>query len=253
LASYIAQQIVTRALKEAGVLGGASVPEGDQGPDGFDTLNGMIDSMTIDAEYIFCRDISLYALTAGQQEYEIGPTAASPFNVTRPEWIINANIVDANNVRVSHLAVINDDVRMGITVPNLPSSLPAGLNYRATLPNGKLWFVAKPASGYRVELETWQILEQFVDMFTAVDLPRGYYEMLVYRLAQRFCTPAWGKSIDAAIDRLAGEATARVAARNLSPTPNQAVDPRAAGSRQRSDMGVSEYFLDGEYISQMYR
>lgn len=249
---YNALDIISRALRETGYLSGTGSPNAQDTQQAFDTLNGFIDSATIDPEFIFCRDFDLYALTSGTQSYPIGLTAAAPFNVARPSKIINANIVDANNVRVSHLAIIDDNQRMAITVPNTPSSLPGALNYKRGMVNGTLTFYPKPTSGYRVELETWNDLPEFTDLVTAAVFPPGYYDWLVYGLAQRCCTPGWGRGQSPEIDRLYEVAKQRIINLNLDPTPLQAIDPRAGGARRNQEMGVEEYFIDGRYVRNMY-
>ena len=50
--------IITRSLREAGVTGGGDTPSSDQAEDGFNTLNGMIDSWKVDSRYIYCDDIA---------------------------------------------------------------------------------------------------------------------------------------------------------------------------------------------------
>lgn len=251
--TYNALDLISRALRETGYLSGTADPNAQDTVQGLNTLNGMLDSMGIDGEYVYTDDINTYALTSGTQEYDIGPSAAAPFVTTRPSRIINANIVDANGTRFP-LSVINLDQRMSIGVPNIGASLPADLSYRPTMPNGKLWFYAKPAAGYSVELQTWAVLLEFTDLVTDANFPPGYYELLVYRLAQRFCTPGWGRGRSPEIDRLAGEATERVTSLNLNPTPLQSMDPRIGGVRSAGGMGgtVSQQWIDSTYIQGMY-
>ena len=251
--TYNQLDLISRALRETGYLSGTAVPNAQDQLQASDTLNGMLDSWKIDPEFIAFRNFDLYALT-GVQSYDIGPSAAAPFNVRKPPCIINANIVDSNGVRVSHLAIIDDDVRAGITVPNIPSSLPGALNYKRGNETGVLTFYPKPGAGYRVELETWADLPEFTDLTTPAVFPNGYYDMLVYGLAQRFGTPGWGRGPSATIDGLFGQAKQRVLSLNLSPTPLMAVDPRSAGVRQQgTDQGVSQYWIDGPYVSSFYR
>jgi hypothetical protein len=250
---YNALDLITRSLRETGYLSGSATPNASDGQQGFETLNGFIDTMKIDPDFIYCHDFNLYALTSGVQSYAIGPTAPAPFTTVRPSCIVNANIVDANNVRVSHLAIINDDQKMAITVPNIPSSLPGAIHYKRGMANGTLTLYAKPGSGYRVELETWVDLPEFPDLTTDANFPPGYYELLVYGLAQKFCTRGWGNDRDPEIDRQYERAKQTVLALNLSPTPLLATRPQAVGVRSQSGLGVSEYFIDGDYIKTLYR
>lgn len=242
-------------MRETGYLSGTADPNAQDQVQGFNTLNGMIDSMAIDGLNIFCRNMTTYALTSGTQSYDIGLTATAPFNVARPSRIINANIVStatSPNTRFP-LRIIDDDEKMSITVQGISSSLPSLLNYKASNPNGVLWFWPKPAANYSVELETWVVLAEFTDLVTNASFPPGYYDLLVYGLAQRFCSPGWGLGQSPEIDRLFEQAKQRVTSLNMNPTPMQALDPRIAGVRRNTGMGVPQQFIDSIYPASFYR
>lgn len=222
--------IVTRSLQEAGVIGQNQVPVGSQGLNGLLTLNGMIDSWTIDDRYVYCRDIIAYALTANQQAYPIGPTAAAPFTMpTAPRKIINANVILPDGLSHMPIEIIDDDQRMDIFNPTIAPSLPLKLNYRADFPNGNLWLWFTPAGGYQLELETDRLLTEFATLAITYSFPPGYYEAIIYSLAERFCTPAWGREASPTITKLAEDARAKIEGLNLAPPPQMSIAPEAYG------------------------
>lgn len=238
-----AGDIINRALVESGVNGQATIATAGQAELGLNTLNGMVDSWKIDGRYIFCRNFATYALTASQQTYDIGLTAAAPFNVARPSHIINANLITSAGIRFP-LPIIDDDQRASIGLQNQSASMSAVLNYKRSYPNGQLWLWPKPAAEYSLELETDVVLDEFALLTTPFSFPPGYYDAIMYSLAERFMTPAWGGFDSPLIHQLAAEARKRIESLNLSPPPLQTCDPRAGGVRRGgngTDQGITAY------------
>src|SRR5947208_5917300 len=91
--SATAADICSRALKYAGILAAGEVAAAEDAADVLDIANGLLDSWTMDRLYVYASTFSPYALTSGTPNYSIGPTAAAPFAVTRPNKIEEANIV----------------------------------------------------------------------------------------------------------------------------------------------------------------
>jgi hypothetical protein len=198
-----------------------------------------MDSLKTDASYSSYRNIDTYALTSGQQSYDIGPTATAPFNVVRPIKIINANVILPSGGHMP-LEIIDDDQRMDIFYPDLTASLPLKLNYKRSIPNGNLWLWFKPSAGYTLELETSNLLEEFTAITDSFSFPPGFYDVIIYKLARRFCTPAWGRTVDPSIEALLEEAETRYQSLNLDPPPLQFCDPRAWGiSRGGNAHGIT--------------
>jgi len=224
-----ALDLITRSMREAGVIGASQVPHGNQGPAGLDTMNGMFDSWNTDESFIPWRNIAAYALTNNVQAYDIGLTAAAPFNVARPIKIINANVILPSGGHMP-LEVIDDDQRMDVFYPTiLPPALPLKLNYRRSYPLGQLWLWFIPASGYQLELETDNLFSEFADVTVAFNFPPGYYDAAIYSLAERFCTPAWGREASPTITALAMNARLKIQSLNLDPPPLQWCNPHAFG------------------------
>lgn len=231
-----ARQIITRAFREAGVVGIGQDLEASMADEGLTALNGMVDSWTIDERYIFTALFQEFALTSGTQSYEIGATAAVPFNVARPARIWNANIIfSSDGTSRIPLEIIDDDQRMSIFDPDLTAGLPLVLHYRPTFPKGAIWLWPKPSSGYSLQLETWLSLTEFADLDASLVFPQGYYDALVYSMAERFCTPAYGRTIDPSITDLATKARMRIESLNLNPPPIMTCDPSAFGTGGRDN------------------
>lgn len=228
--------IITRSMRFAGILAAGESPSPEDTDDVFAILNGMVDAWTIEPLFIYNVSIDEYALTSGQQDYEIGPTATAPFDVERPARIDRANLIFSTqtpNVRIP-LTILDDDGWMSIPVPGVTAGTPVNLYYSRSYPNGLLRFWPKPAAGYSVELEVWTQLTQFADVNTEFSFPPGYYEMIYQNLGLRLCTPEYGiMEVPQTVGSLAAQSRARVANLNQSPPPQMMIDPGCQGVNNR--------------------
>jgi hypothetical protein len=203
----------------------------------FDIADGMLDSFNSDGLFIYSRSIESYALTSGQQDYEIGPSATAPFDVTRPQRVINANLViTSQSPEVSiPLYIIDAQQWMGIPVTDIDATYPTQLYYESSYPEGVLHFWPKPTSGLSVELETWNQLSEFDDLDTAFSFPPGYYELGWTNLAERLCIPAFGyDSVPQSIAKRAADARSRIQSLNQNPPPVLGTDYGIQGTNQQT-------------------
>lgn len=242
--------IVTRALRMIGNTPGGQAPSAEDQSDALDILNGMLDSWAMERLFIFNNSIDTYALTSGQQDYDIGPTAVAPFNVVRPSRILKANLVVTSQSPATYLSLnlLDDDGWMDIVVRNISSTYPIALYYSASYPNGQLRFWPKPQSGLSVELQTWTTISQFAALSTAFSFPPGYFEAIYQNLALAMCTPEWGfESVPQSIEARANASRARIQALNMNPPPQMSPDVGAGGVRQ--DSGYRNLYSPQPYWS----
>ena len=226
--------IITRALRMCGILGAAEVPSAEDAEDGLTILNGMLDSWTMDALYVYNVGYASYALVSDQQDYTIGQSGTPDFTAVRPSKIINANIVITTNNPVTRLPiyVMDDDDWMNIRVRHIGPTIPTAVYYSRDYPNGTLHLYPVPDSGYSLELETWTQISQFADQLTAFSFPPGYFEAMYQNLAIRFCTPEYGiNEVPASIASLAQASRARIESLNSDPPPQMTCDAGTGPAR----------------------
>lgn len=236
-----AQDLCRRAAKFVGILAEGQDFEPEMSEDILTIANGMLDAWNMDRLFVYNVNFAVYALTANNQSQSIGPTAASPFNVTRPHKIENANIVITSqtpNVRRG-LYLLDDDEWMSFSVRPLPTpTIPTSLYYSRDFPNATLYFWPTPTSGLSVELETWVPLTQFTNLSTAFSFPPGYFEAIYQNLGLRLCTPEWGLSeVPAVVQQLAQESRMRIESLNMDPPPKMKSDGGMMGTRQGTQSG----------------
>ncbi len=225
--------IVTLALGTSGACAGDEPPSPEDMAAAAAIGNGMLGAWSMDGLYVWNVDISVFALTSGQQSYNVGPTAPAPFNITRPSRIKNANLVYSTQnppTRVP-LIIYDDDGWMDIPVRGI-SGTPIGVYYSPNYPNGVLNAYPIPTAGFSVELEIWTAIPQFASLLDVISFPPGYYEAIYLNLAVRLQTPKWGiEQTSPSLMALANQSRARIQGLNMAPSPNMKIDPGMQSSR----------------------
>jgi len=219
--------ILTRAMRFVGILAGGETPSAEDTADVALIANGMLDAWAMDRLYVFTESLVTAALTSGTQNYAIGPSAAAPFNVTRPTRLRAANLqvtTTAPFVEIP-LTLLEDTEWMAIPVKAITGTYPTKVWYERTHPNGTLHFWPIPTSGLNVVLDYETQLAQFVNLTDTFTFPPGYFEAIYQNLALRLCTPEWGlNDVPSSIQRLANESRSRIQSINVSPPPEMTND-----------------------------
>jgi len=232
-----AQDICIRAMKMAGLAGTGQTLDGSDVQDVFDILNGMLDAWSMDGLYVFGEQILDFALVSGQQVTPIGPSAAAPFNVPRPNKIQNANLVintPSPAVRIP-LNLTDYDGWMSISVLAIPPTYPTVLYYEQSYPNGNLHLWPPPQGGLMLELAVWAIIAQFAAITDRFSFPPGYYEAIYQNLTLRLCTPEYGiLQVPPSVIALANESRSRIQQLNTNPPPIMRPDPGMQSVRGQS-------------------
>lgn len=177
-------QLIFRALRDIGCLrpgGGAST---DTLNECLTALNEMIDSWLLDRLMVYAIVANAYTLTAGVQQYTIGPSGAT-FTAARPTRIENANIILNTFSPALHrpIGIIDHGEWSRIPIQALPFAIPEVLYYDHASTNGTLNLWPGPGASYQLELFTWQQLQSFADLITSYSFPPGYELALRKNLA----------------------------------------------------------------------
>jgi hypothetical protein len=185
-----ATQLAYRALRDIGCIGPGQTTSADILADILAALNEHIDLDLLNPLMVYAFRPDIYNLQASLQTYLIGPGQAPPnFNAARPTEIHKANIVlnDVTPFVRLPLSVINVDDFASIRVRAIPSAIPLDLYYVKDFDNtsgfGTLQLWPGPLKNYQLELFTWQQLQAFPDLTTALNFPPGYVKYLRKTLA----------------------------------------------------------------------
>lgn len=208
-----ALELITRAMKTAGVLGQNETPDSGQADDGLIALNDMLDSMSTDRTAIFTITQETFNLVNGQNSYTMG--SGGNFNTTRPIKIDNL-VVNVNGIA---FPVKEIDAQDYSTIANkaLTSGIPQYFYYDQAFPLGTIYLYGAPTTGVTISIGKWAQLTQFADLTTQYTFPPGYYRMLRYNLAKEIA-PDYGMTLTPEATQIATESYALIRDRNL-PAP----------------------------------
>ncbi|MFZ1009298.1 MAG: hypothetical protein WAN65_20825, partial [Candidatus Sulfotelmatobacter sp.] len=234
-----AQVIVQQAFRLTGQMGapgrGLSTEELAEG---LQFLNQLLDSWNIMRNALYTVLDQVFDLTSNVQTYQIGLNAPAPFNVPRPNFISNADIIFQSSpiVRLP-LTLISQERWSQIRVPqifSLPTELYYDRGYSQTSPTGvatlNFWPGPDNSNTYQVELWTPVSLPTTLAAGTTLFAPPGYSRAVTYALAAELLSlyPIFGKKVDpeqeARIMRIAAESRKYVNNLN-SPTLRMEIDP----------------------------
>jgi hypothetical protein len=177
--------IITLALKDAGVIGVGQTPHSEDANDAFRRLNWMLADWQRKRWLVY--HLVDYAITAdGSTSYTVGPSG--DFNITsRPETIDSAFFRQTNEVQnvdyPLHPIYSHADYNK-LTVKNL-DSFPYYIFYDPAFPLGNVYFWPRPDSRYEMHLTVKQQLGPFSTLHVDISLPEEYEAAIYHNLVTR--------------------------------------------------------------------
>jgi len=205
-----ATQIITKALKIAGVLGESETPTAEQASDGLVSLNDMLDSWTTDQTYIFTIETETFPLVNSVYTYTIG--VGGDFDTVRPV-IIDHVVVNLNGVSYP-LQEINSQDYAYIAYKANESGIPNYFYCDYAYPLATIYLYGAPQSDLTISIGRTQQLTSFANLTTQYTFPPGYNRLLNYGLAMEIA-PEYGMKMSPEAIAITAEAKANVRNRNL--------------------------------------
>jgi len=165
-----ALDIITSAMRKAGVLTKNETPDDDEAQDGLESLNDLLDSWSNESMAIVARTTETYTLTGGDGTYTIG--SGADIDTARPIEI--AAMYITSGTTDYWLTQIDDETYAKITQKSIQSSLPLYFNYDNANPTAtiKLWPV--PAAANTLNIVSNKPLTKLSALTTSVVLPPGW-------------------------------------------------------------------------------
>jgi len=208
-----ALQIVTKAMKIAGVIGQNETPSSSEADDGLVSLNDLLASWDTDETYVFAYESQTYPLVNGTNSYTIG--TGGVFNTDRP--VIFDSVV-ANLQGISYpLKELNAQDYADIAYKAMGTGIPEFYYCDFAFPIATIYLYGAPSSGITLTIGKSTRLTQFADLTTQYTFPPGYNRLLNYGLAMEIA-PDYGVSLTPEAQFIASESKANVRNRNL-PAP----------------------------------
>ena len=220
-----ANDIVTSALRELGILAAGETSSAADAALGLEKLNDILDAWKTKRLYCYQIASQSFPFAVSQETYTIGKAAGADFDYVRPvrlENYCNLILVGTTNLRVP-LPVIQDEDWSSIAIPALSSTIPTKVYYQPTWPNGTLYPWPYPTDvSNEIELFMWLQIGEFTAVTDTFTLPPGYRLALKMSLAEALCSP-FGKSITPEIADQARKARANITGLNAQ-SPRQMTD-----------------------------
>ena len=179
--------IVESALKEIGVLAAGETMSAEDGSDGLDALNMLLDQWKSERLTIYTVTRTTWAITSSVGSYAVG--TGSVVNFARP------NLQEINEVRFQDTSVSptleypllqlteNDYAR--IPQKTLTSTQPTSFYYNPTFPTGLITFWPVPTSAtLQGVLYALAAVGEAAALTTLISLPPGYRRALIKNLAE---------------------------------------------------------------------
>ena len=205
------RQIITLALKDAGVIGVGQTPLADDINDAQLRLNWMLTQWRR-KRWLIMHLVELEFVSTGVAEYTVGPQGN--FNTSqRPDKIEYAFLRQINVTAPAlqpdyPLAILQSrEDYSRITLKEL-QSFSQVVYYEPTYPTGTLFVWPRPnASIYEIHIGVKAVLEQISNLSATINLPDDYAAAMNYCLAQRL-RAAYRMPPDASLDGFARDALA---------------------------------------------
>jgi hypothetical protein len=205
-----ATEIITKALKIAGVLGESETASSGQAADGLVSLNDLLDSWSTDETYIYTIQNETFPLVDGVNSYTIG--VGGDFNTVRPV-IIDSVVVNLNGVSYP-VKQINSQDYADIAYKANNTGIPEFFYCDFAYPLATIYLYGAPSADLTISIGRTQQLTTFADLTTQYTFPPGYNRLLNYGLAMEI-SPEYGVKMSPEAQFIASEAKANVRNRNL--------------------------------------
>lgn len=181
-----------QAARDLGCIRAGQTMSADVVADILDAANQMLDGWLLEDLMIPASPASIFNLTAGLQDYIIGPGQVAPnFDAPRPTEIEIANIIlnTVTPVLRTPLEILQVEQKAAIPVQQLANTLPTRLyyekNFNVADGSARIYIWGGAIDAYQLELFTpdQSVLHSFADATTAYLYPPGYPNLIRKSLA----------------------------------------------------------------------
>lgn len=223
--------LLTLVAKGVGAIGQNENLSSDEANDLLLLLNDMIDSWSIQKQFIYTVQRQPFTIGSLKQVYTMG--AGGDFNIPRPPRIESVFVQLPSSGSTSELPMdlVDYDRWSQITVKGTDSSLARTCwpDYQYPLINISFWPI--PNATQTFIFYVWQAISEFISLTAQVALPLGYRRAIRYNL-QMEAYAHYGRDADPAIQNLASDSKAEIKRINKKVLLMQC-DPALVASNRR--------------------
>lgn len=184
-----ARDLITKAMREIGVLGARQQPSPEDLKEGLDTLNAWVTDLDTQRASIFMVKREVFSLTAGTASYTIGP--GGTWNTIRPLYIDAVGLIldrtAALPVEIPLGAPASDQEWQRVVAKTLSTTYPSVVYYDRGFEGtglARVWVHPIPSvSVSDVVLYLPRPMQEFADLSTLYAFPPGYERAIEVNLA----------------------------------------------------------------------
>lgn len=185
-------EVATLALTDIGSLGVGEVPNESDAALCQYTFDQMMGEWSTDRLLLFTIGSAPYALSADVQQYQIGPGAVAPgFNTSRPVLIQSAATIIPGTTARRAMDLLSSQEWAALGEKGLTGVFPDKLYFDNAYPIASLFVHPVPSAAITIELYTFSLLQQIVNLTDVLNFPPGYLNALRQNLAVKI-SPAFG-------------------------------------------------------------
>lgn len=182
--AFYVRDAVAAALRELAVLQEGETPTAQQGIDGLETLNWLVDDWAANSLQIYTVTRTTATITPSQASYTVG--TGGNISMARPMFVDHVNFQDlSTSPDTEHqLNLLTDDLYSVIVQKALTSTLPRAAYFNPTYPLATLtpWPIPTQSQLQWV-IYAGTAVTEFAALSDAIALPPGYRRMIVTNLA----------------------------------------------------------------------
>jgi hypothetical protein len=204
--------LVTGALTEIRVARGGDVVRAEDLALGVLFLNEVLERLPVTPNALYARAVITSPLTPGLAPHTIGPTGT--FVVPRRPVRLRSATLEIPPATSLDLPIESAAWFTGQALPSLTTSIPQGLYYNPTWPNGEVHLWPVPSMPYGLTLDTDTEITAVLDTDT-IDLPQGYSELLRLWVAKK-AAPSFAREFSKASKDALQECLADVFGSNIA-------------------------------------
>lgn len=211
-----AADILNAAMREIGALATGEQPSIGDSADVLQKLQRLIDRFNAREPMVYNVNFTRFTLPVATQPVTIGPSGDFDAN-QRPVKIYSCGLIlTGTDPEVEIPVNIRDQAWWANNrVKNLESTLPTDLYYSPDWALGQCFFWPIPTQANDVRLETRLVLTEVRDYNASFSMPPGYWDALVYSLAESI-GPMFERPISADLLRLKAAAIKAIQVNNIA-------------------------------------
>lgn len=214
-----ALDMIKRSMRLVGALGAGETLTDDEQTDGLNALNRLVESFSIQRLLIYRIQIESFTWNSGQTTQTIG--SGGDFDTDRPERINKAwqRLSD-----IDYPITLLDSVQYAhLTDKTTSTNVVDRIYYEPSYPLGTLYAYPVPSEPVSIYLQTWVSIQSFPNASTAIALPAGYEDAIVFNLAMALA-PEYQRPIPQSVTRRAAQALRTLKRHNLE-VPSMLQEP----------------------------